>query len=257
VGMEIRIGEFEGPFDLLLKLIEGEEMDIYNIQIHQITRDYIASISDMQIFDMNLAGEFLVMATILLEIKSKMLLPDHQYDPITLDETQDPRYELITKLVEYKKFKALAGEMARGQLHEALVFTDTQTVYLDPQAFREDYENMSYDIEVLSRAFTRMIQNLKRFDADKLDFFKNIRRERFTTENKVSMIQALFTTTNRITFESLFEGALILEEFITVFLAILEVVRTDGIRVVQERPFSEIHLYKEGWHERDPVYQDS
>jgi segregation and condensation protein A len=246
MAMTIKIAEFEGPFDLLLKLIEGEEMDIYNIQIHQITRDYIATINAMQLFDMNLAGEFLVMASILLEIKSKMLLPDHQYEAIAFEDSEDPRYELITKLVEYKRFKAVSQEVARRQISEDLVFTDRGQVFLDPALFRKDYETMSYDIDVLTRAFNRIIQNLKRFDADKLDFFKNIRRERFTTENKVRMIRDLFKEHHRVVFQSLFEGTLILEEFITVFLAVLEVVRTDGIRVVQDRPFAEIHLIKEG-----------
>ncbi len=240
--LQLKINEFEGPFDVLLHLIERDEMDIYNIQIHKITSGYISYIENMKEIDMEIAAEFIVMASILIEIKSKMLLPDQKLEPLDFENEEDPRYELITKLMEYKKYKELSKKISNKKIDDSIVFIDETNVYQDTSYLEEDYKNMSYDIDLLREAFEKMLSNLKRFDEDKLNYFKKIKRERFTLESKVFEIKELFKREKEITFMSLFSTSGILEEFITTFLAILEIIKSENIKVVQKKQFSEIIL---------------
>jgi segregation and condensation protein A len=245
MALTIKIDSFEGPFDVLLHLIEKDEMDIYNIKIHRITSEYISYIENMKQIDMEIAAEFIVMASMLLEIKSKMLLPDHQLGDFDLSNEDDPRYELITKLMEYKKFKQLGLKIKMRQLDKSLGFVGEIDFYINQEQFQEDYLSMRYDIQLLSEAFEEMLKNLKRFDHDKLDFFTRIRRERFSLDNKVTELREYFTQSRRISFTDLFTNYRHIEEFITTFLAILEVVKTEHIRIEQSGPFKEIILISE------------
>ncbi|MCK5763874.1 MAG: segregation/condensation protein A [Clostridiales bacterium] len=240
--LQLKINEFEGPFDVLLHLIERDEMDIYNIQIHKITSGYISYIENMKEIDMEIAAEFIVMASILIEIKSMMLLPDHKLEPLDFENEEDPRYELITKLMEYKKYKELSKKISNKKIDDSIVFIDETNVYQDTRYLEEDYKNMSYDIDLLREAFEKMLSNLKRFDEDKLNYFKKIKRERFPLESKVFELKELFKREKEITFMSLFSNSGILEEFITTFLAILEIIKSENIKVVQKKQFSEIIL---------------
>jgi segregation and condensation protein A len=117
--------------------------------------------------------------------------------------------------------------------------------YINQEQFQEDYLSMRYDIQLLSEAFEEMLKNLKRFDHDKLDFFTRIRRERFSLDNKVTELREYFTQSRRISFTDLFTNYRHIEEFITTFLAILEVVKTEHIRIEQSGPFKEIILISE------------
>lgn len=240
--LTIKINEFEGPFDVLLHLIERDELDIYNIQIHKLTTEYIDYIEKMKIIDMGIAAEFIVMASILLEIKSKMLLPDYDNESFDFNNEDDPRYELILKLIEYKKFKDLGKKIMVGNLNENITFTDNANIYIDTTYYKNEYKNMQYDINLLSEAFEKMLANLKRFNLDKLDYFKQIKREKYSLETKVVEIKNCFLENNEISFNSLFTNHCILEEFITTFLAILEVIKTENIKIVQTKQFSEIIL---------------
>lgn len=240
--LQIKINEFEGPFDVLLHLIERDEMDIYNIQIHKITTEYISYIESMRQIDMEIAAEFIVMASILIEIKSKMLLPNHDDQPFNFENEEDPRYELITKLMEYKKYKELSKKIIEKKIDDQIVFLDEANIYIDKQSLENDYKNMSYDINLLKDAFEKMLTNLKRFDEDKLDYFTKIRREQFSLETKIFELRDLFKKEKEVLFTSLFTSAKILEEFITTFLAILEIIKTENIRVIQKKQFSEILL---------------
>lgn len=245
MALNIKINEFDGPFDVLLHLIERDEMDIYNIQIHKITTEYIHFLENMKKIDMVIAAEFIVMASMLLEIKSKLLLPDHQLEPFDFDNEEDPRYELISKLMEYKKFKELGKKIQTQQLDYHIGFTDDANIYVDSDLFEQDYKNMSYDLNLLAEAFKKMIANLKRFDAGKLDYFTKIRREKYTLESKINELKSRFTNEKEIAFDSLFNHSRILEEFITTFLAVLEIIKTENIKVVQKTQFSEIVLISE------------
>ena len=245
MSLNIKINEFDGPFDVLLHLIERDEMDIYNIQIHKITTEYISFLESMKKIDMVIAAEFIVMASMLLEIKSKLLLPDHQLEPFDFDNEEDPRYELISKLMEYKKFKELGKKIQTQQLDPHLEFSDEANIYVDTELFEHDYKSMTYDLNLLTEAFKKMIANLKRFDAGKLDYFTKIRREKYTLESKITELKNRFVIEKEIAFDSLFIHSRILEEFITTFLAVLEIIKTENIKVVQKTQFSEIVLISE------------
>ena len=242
MALQIKINEFEGPFDILLHLIERDEMDIYNIQIHKITTEYTSYLENMKVIDMEIAAEFIVMASILIEIKSKMLLPDHKLEPLDFENEEDPRYELITKLMEYKKYKELSKKIGEKKIDDSIVFIDEANIYFDSSCFKEDYKSMTYDVNILSEAFEKMLSNLKRFDEDKLNYFKKIKRERFSLESKIFELKELFKKEKKITFTSLFSTLGILEEFITTFLAILEIIKNENVKVVQKKQFSEILL---------------
>lgn len=240
--LQIKINEFEGPFDVLLHLIERDEMDIYNIQIHKITSGYISYLDNMSEIDMEIAAEFIVMASILIEIKSKMLLPDNKLEPLDFENEEDPRYELITKLMEYKKYKELSKKISNKKIDDSIVFIDETSIYQDTSYLEEDYKSLSYDIDLLREAFEKMLSNLKRFDEEKLNYFKKIKRERFSLESKVFELKELFRGEKEISFISLFNTSRLLEEFITTFLAILEIIKSENIKVVQKKQFSEIIL---------------
>ena len=240
--LQIKINEFEGPFDILLHLIERDEMDIYNIQIQKITNGYISYLENMKEIDMEIAAEFIVMASILIEIKSKMLLPDHKLEPLDFENEEDPRYELITKLMEYKKYKELSKKIGIKKIDDSIVFIDEVNIYQDTSYLDDDYKNMSYDIDLLRESFEKMLSNLKRFDEDKLDYFKKIKKERFSLESKIFELKELFKKEKEIAFTSLFTTIGVLEEFITTFLAILEIIKSENVKVVQKKQFSEILL---------------
>ncbi len=240
--LQIKINEYEGPFDVLLHLIERDEMDIYNIQIQKITNGYISYLENMKEIDMEIAAEFIVMASILIEIKSKMLLPDHKLEPLDFENEEDPRYELITKLMEYKKYKELSKKIGIKKIDDSIVFIDEVTIYQDTSYLDDDYKNMSYDIDLLRESFEKMLSNLKRFDEDKLDYFKKIKKERFSLESKIFELKELFKKEKEIAFTSLFTTIGVLEEFITTFLAILEIIKSENVKVVQKKQFSEILL---------------
>jgi len=238
----LKIEDFEGPLNLLLYLIDKDEMDIYNIKIHKITHDYIQYIENMGKIDMDVAAEFIVMASILLEIKSKMLLPDSKLEPFDFTNEDDPRFELITKLLEYKKYKELSKKIKQSEIESEATFTESTNLFIDQTDFENEYKNMQYDIKILEKAFRKMLSSLKRFDEEKLNYFISIRKERYTLESKVFELIELFKDSKEIEFDSLFKTAKIFEEFITIFLALLEVMKNGKVKVIQSKQFSKILL---------------
>lgn len=238
----LKIEDFEGPLNLLLYLIDKDEMDIYNIKIHKITHEYICYIEDMEKINMDIAAEFIVMASILLEIKSKMLLPDSKLEPFDFTNEDDPRFELITKLLEYKKYKELSIKIKQSEIGSETTFTENTNLFIDQTDFEDEYKNMQYDIKILEKAFRKMLSSLKRFDEEKLNYFISIKKEKYTLESKVFELIELFKDSEEIEFDSLFKTAKIFKEFITIFLAILEVMKNGKIKVIQSTQFSKILL---------------
>ena len=118
---KVKLDVFEGPLDLLLYLIKKEEADIFDIPIAKITEQYLQYIEYMKLLDLNIAGEFIVMAATLMHIKSRLLLPPDEQPPLE-EEEEDPRTELVRRLIEYKKFKEAAGELSELERRRSLVF---------------------------------------------------------------------------------------------------------------------------------------
>jgi segregation and condensation protein A len=234
----VKLPVFEGPLDLLLYLIKKEEIDIYQIPLERITNQYLEIIRLMQMLDLEIAGEFLVMAATLLYIKSRMLLPKDQQMIEPLDEEDDdPRWELIRQLVEYKKFKDAAVQLAvRGEEQEALYQGgfDVRSVPLPPGA--KTFETSIFD---LITAFQKVLSRVKPASE-----FDTILEDRFTVSDKIISIQQMIETGHRILFRDLFPEEATRTEIVVTFLALLELIRLRQVLAQQDEAFGEIQLVK-------------
>jgi segregation and condensation protein A len=234
---KVKLEVFEGPLDLLLYLIKKQELDIYDIPIEQITNQYIEYLTLMQMLNLEVAGEFLVMAATLMYIKSRMLLPEDQQVRDADDEGEDPRWELIRQLVEYKKFKDAALQLARREEQQANLFPRRA----GPPDVAADAEVPLAEVSIfhLIDAFHDVLKR-----ASAREEFREIIEEKFTVSDKIEEI--LYTLRDRmeLRFSELFEKATCRAEIVVTFLALLELIRLKRLKVRQEKAFGEIHVLK-------------
>jgi segregation and condensation protein A len=228
---------FEGPLDLLLYLIKRDELDIYDIPIERVTRQYQEYLSTMKILDLEIAGEFLVMASTLLYIKSRMLLPKDQQPPEDEAQEDDPRWELIRQLIEYKKFKDAAEELKLRQMEQEKRFLRGagSRVELEKQVYKPGEAGV-FD---LITAFQRVLQRITAQDD-----LKEIFEDRFTVSDKINYIRELLAVRSEIMFGELFRAATSRTEVVVTFLALLELIRLKQLRATQEENFGEIRLVR-------------
>jgi len=231
VSLEI----FEGPLDLLLYLVKKEEVDIHEIQIVKIIDQYLKYIELFKMLDLDVAGEFIVMASTLMYIKSKMLLPPEER-PIEEEEEEDPQLELIKQLVEYKKFKEAAQQLSQKADQELQHFSREEGGILPIEASRRQLETNIFD---LITAFSKVLDRVK--DEDDL---REIFEETFTVTDKIKVILDAFTEVSELLFSELFEGMRFRSEVVITFLAVLELIRLQKIQANQSEPFSEVVLNK-------------
>jgi len=232
----VRLEVFEGPLDLLLYLIRKEEVDIYHIPIERITSQYLEYLNLMQMLDLNIAGEFLVMAATLLMIKSRELLPEEERETIDEDEAEaeDPRLDLIRRLVEYKKFKDAALYLRDQALAREHVFgRESAEAQLGPKSEIPLAEVGLFD---LLGAFQRALRRIQNED------LKEIFAERFTVSEKIDDILRRIAETPQLSLTGLFEGMRSRHEIVVTFLAVLELIRLRHLNVRQDRLFGEIIL---------------
>lgn len=243
---EIKLEVFEGPMDLLFHLITDQKIDIYNIPIHKITSEYMTYLEALNKVDVNLASEFLVMAATLLEIKSKMLLPDSELDNLS-DELndQDPRTELVVKLLAFKKYKKASQFLSERESHLGSLF------YKEPEDLNHfmspaTIEDLNQDMEVslLVEAISRVLANLDRVDSNREVFFQRLHREAYSVEEKMEWIESLMETAQALPFSALFNESPKKPEIIATFLAILELLKLKKVTVVQVDQFDEIQIHK-------------
>lgn len=243
---EVKLEVFEGPMDLLLHLITDQKLDIYNIPIHKITTEYMTYLDNLGKVDVNVASEFLVMAATLLEIKSKMLLPDSELDPLSEDLLdQDPRTELVVKLLEFKKYKKASAFLSERESKLGALF------YKDPEDLsgfftKDSLEELNKDMEVslLVEAMKRVLANLDRVDSNREVFFQKLHREVFSVEEKMEWIESLMLTAEAMPFSALFGSDIKKPEVIATFLAILELLKLKKVTVTQENQFDEIQIQR-------------
>ncbi|MCX7886077.1 MAG: segregation/condensation protein A [Verrucomicrobiae bacterium] len=235
---KVKLEVFEGPLDLLLYLIKKEEVDIYDIPIERITNQYMEYLSLMQLLNLEVAGEFLVMAATLMYIKSRMLLPaDQQATDTGADDGEDPRWELIRQLVEYKKFKETAMQLAQREAEQANLFTRAGDggIAFDrkkaPLAEVSIFDLIAAFHEVLKRASAR-------------EDFREIYEERFTVSDKIEEILYLMRDRCEMRFTELFPETATRAEVIVTFLALLELIRLRRLRVRQTEAFGDIYVLK-------------
>ncbi len=236
--LQVKLSVYEGPFDLLLDLIKKNEMDIYNIPIFEITKQYLEYLGQMKALNLEIAGEFLVMAATLIYIKSKMLLPNE-----TMEEDEDgmdPREELVRKLLEYQSFKEAAKDLGLLEHERGRVFTRQVADYYLKDLSPEDVEidTFSANLYDLLQAFHSVMSQMKRVE------FHEVFEEQVTIEEKIELIKKELTERNEIPFRKLFGDHFTKNELIATFLALLELVRLKFICAKQSETFGEIVLQK-------------
>jgi len=231
----VRLKVFEGPLDLLLHLIRKHEVDIYDIPIALITQQYLDYLDLMQELDLDVAGEFLVMAATLIHIKSRTLLP--RPDPAQEEPEEDPREELVRRLLEHQKFKA-AAEL----LHEKEIQREAQWGRPDGRVAEIVGEPPEPEIEVdlfsLMAAFRQVLERARHRPRVLLP------PEQISIETRIEQLLARLSDTEACGFEELFADVETRAGMIVTFLALLEMIRLKRIRVFQQGNFGPIRVYR-------------
>ena len=238
--LQVKLQVYEGPLDLLLELIKKNEMDITNIPMAEITRQYLDYLNAMKSMNLEIAGEFLVIAATLVLIKSKMLLPA---DDTLIDEEEggDPRAELVQKLLDYQAFKEAARELGFKEEDRAKIFTRKIADYYFKDLSPEDVgiDTFSANFFDLMQAFTKVVQSMGK------ESFHEIFEEIISIDQKIDEIKLLFGERKRVYFTELFSHRRATRnELIVTFLVILELTRQKFIVVTQEAHFDDILLVK-------------
>lgn len=230
---KVRLEIFEGPLDLLLYLIKKDELDIQTISIERITKQYLDYINTFKLLNIDLASEFIVMAANLMYMKSRTLLPRTEQPPEEDAEDDDPRWELIRQLIEYKKFKDAAGFLSARELDQQGRFAHQP----DPQdkPLEEPAPLAEVSIFDLIRAFQNV---LKRFEES--HDFGDIVDDRFTVADKIEFLLDHFLPGQALTFDALFQTATTKSEVIVTFLAVLELMKLNQFVVRQDNLLSAI-----------------
>ena len=231
---KVKLEVFEGPLDLLLYLIKRDEIDIYDIPIEHITKQYLEFMDLFKMLDLDVAGEFVVMAANLIYIKSRALLPVSVQPPEEEVEEDDPRWELVRQLLEYKKFKEAASHLHDREMAREGVFPRV------PSGEIEAAERPLGEVSVfdLINAFNKI---LKRLDGKKEDL-REIFEENFTVADKIDLILKMTAPGVTLKFVELFAAAASRTEIVITFLALLELIRLKQLRCVQPEAFGEIEI---------------
>lgn len=233
IPYSVKLPVFEGPLDLLLHLIRENKIDIYDIPIALITHQYLEYLEIMKELNLDIAGEFLVMAATLIHIKSRMLLPVDEEIPE--EEREDPRFELVQRLLEYQAFKEASLALREREMEWSNVFTrlhETEDIDIESTGELNLFDLSLFD---LIAAFKRM---LEKTPPEAI----TITRETLTVKDRVAYILEKIEKTEAIRFEDLFDENRSRPRLIVTFVALLEVLRLGLVRVFQERDFGTIWI---------------
>jgi segregation and condensation protein A len=232
---KVRLEIFEGPLDLLLYLIKKDELDIQTISLERITGQYLDYINTFRLLNIDLASEFIVMAANLMYLKSRTLLPRTEQPPEEDVEEDDPRWELIRQLIEYKKFKDAAGFLSFREMEQEGCFAHQPLV--EEVAQDEPVPLAEVSIFDLIRAFQNV---LKRFE--EAHDFGDIIDDRYTVSDKIDMLMRRFAPGEGGRFDELFENATSKAEVIVTFLGLLELMKLNEFIVRQDELLGEIKI---------------
>ncbi len=234
----VKFEVFEGPLDLLLYLIKKEEVDIYEVNLTRLATQFIDYIEMMRTFDLEIAGEFLVMASALMYIKSRELLPvDQQVDVEGEEEGEDPRWELIRQLVEYKKFKDAASQLQVLEARQEEVYPRLP----GKLEFEPDTPPPRPDVSIFD-LLNAVNVVLKRFS--QREDLRDIYEDKWTVSEKIEHLMRLLAERGRVLFSELFAGVTSRSEVVVTFLALLELMRLRQLVAVQEKAFGEIEIQR-------------
>lgn len=232
MSIQIQLENFSGPLDLLLHLIKTNEMDIYDIQMVAVTEQYLGIIEQMKQLDLDVAGEFLLMAATLIHIKSRLLLPTSE--DVDDEEGEDPRAELVRRLLEYQRYKQAAESLAQLPLFNRDIFSSP---FLPLEVLDDADEDVAVGIYQLADAFHRLLK-----DAPVEVFHEVVREQLSVAEHIQVVLRRLSDQDGRILFQEIFSEQPSREELVVTFLAALELVKMRMVKVEQANAFGEIWL---------------
>lgn len=235
MSYEVKLEAFEGPLDLLLHLIKKHEIDIYDIPIALITKQYLGYLDLMKTLNLDIAGEFLLMAASLMYIKSKMLLPPSELDEELIEEDEeDPRAELVRKLLEYKKYKDVVAKLEERRTIQDEIFQRE-----NPPDIPLESDDFFVDVSLfdLISAFKSVLEQVSEEE------FQQISVEKMDINEKISEIMERLQEAKSLVFQELFNNVSQKAELIITFLALLELIRLKLVRAQQVKQFGAIRFF--------------
>ena len=245
---KVNLEVFEGPLDLLLYLIKKDELDVYDIQIGRITTQYMEYLELMKILNLEIAGDFIVMASTLMLIKSRMLLPDEERGPVDEDDEDDPRWDLVRQLVEYKKFKDAAGFLEYLEEEQENIFSregEHVELGLHPDVGMSDVGIFDL-ISALNQALDRAPE----------EELGEIFSEQFTVGEKVDVLLKMTQKGRSVSLGRLFLGMRSRQEIVCTFLAVLELIKLNRLAARQDGHFEEIVIEQVEGNEPESVLKE-
>lgn len=227
----LKINEFEGPLDLLLHLIKESKMSVFDFSVEEIVKNYLDYINKMKEFNLTIASSYLVMASELIEIKSRMLLPRHEKED---DDEEDPKERLVNRLIEYQKYKELTNEFKQLEERRKEIYTklpEKLNEYIEDSSLK----NSNVTLDDLIDAFSKFLERQK----DNVVLETKITKKEITVEERRKEIKKRIIRNGKIKFFDLFD-VLNKEYVVVTFLAVLEMVRKNEINIIQENNFEDI-----------------
>ena len=230
---QVKLEVFEGPLDLLLHLIKKEEIDIYNIPVSRITEEYLQYLEMLKMLNLDIAGEFLVMAATLLQIKSRKLLPVPVKEEENIEEL-DPYQELVRQLLEYKRFKEVAKVLEVKEVEQQQVFTRPAQII----------ERLGDEEYTLDASLFDLLDAFKNVLKSNVTTVREIIQEEVKIEERVRIIREKLMEKDSLSFEEIFTPESTRLEMVVTFLAMLELIKMKELRILQTRLFDKIRIFK-------------
>ncbi len=243
MAIDVKLQVFEGPLDLLLHLIEKNQVNIYDIPIVTITEQYLDYLEEMQAQDLDVMSEFLVMAATLISIKAKMLLPKEE---LPEEEEEDPRAELVRRLLEYKMYKYAATELKDMELDASYALYKNPTIPKEIEEWKEDIDPTELCDGLTLNKLNDIFRMVMKKQVDKIDpirsKFGTIEKEEISIEDKMNAIREEVRGLRGISFRTLLEMQASKMNIIVTFMAILELMKVGAVTVRQEKLFDDIMI---------------
>jgi segregation and condensation protein A len=247
---KVQFEVFEGPLDLLLYLVRKEEVDIYEVNLTKLATQFIEHIEMMRQLDLEIAGEFLVMAATLMYIKSKELLPvEKQVVVEGEDDEADPRWELIRQLVEYKKFKDAAAKLQYREEAQESIFARQPGKPEFTENLAEPPQKLQVSVFDLIGAVNTILKRFQAKEGESRDIFQ----DKWTVSEKIETILTTIESKGAVKFSELFDNAVSRTEVVVTFLAMLELIRLKRVLITQPEPFADIEISRNNLNENTPT----
>ncbi|MBQ9180469.1 MAG: segregation/condensation protein A [Firmicutes bacterium] len=240
MGYKVRLDVFEGPFDLLVYLIESARMSIYDIKVSEITSQYISYLEEMQQMNVAVSSEFMVLAAELIDIKSKMLLP-RSTDPEANPEAEDPRTNLVARILEYKKFKIASEILREGEIANFRIYEKPQEDISEYTESPDEY--LKLDIDQFVNAFNLFLARKKKIEEIK-QRYERIERQKISAEHRMQFIQDLFKADphKKVPFSEIVQDRTDRYDIALSFSSMLEMIKQTKLTAEQKRIYGEIFV---------------